>query len=122
MREIPEDIRPPMAYWLLLASLLGYAGLVGWFLRHGWPVWLFGVLVHLAFILAFVVGRRLTRLPLAIFFAISALVNATGFDASRWAMSLLACLPQVWIFHLLMRADIRLWCATKRPSSPPAQG
>jgi hypothetical protein len=122
MREIPEDIRPPMAYWLLLASLLGYAGLVGWFLRHGWPVWLYVMLVHFAFVLALVVCPRFARLPLAIFFAISALGNALGFDASRWAMSLLACLPQAWVFYLLTRADIRLWCATKRPSSAPAKG
>jgi hypothetical protein len=122
MCEIPESVRPPLAYWILLVSMLGYAGLVGWFLRHGWPVWLYVMLVHLAFVLALVFSPRFARLPLAIFFAISALGNATGFDSSRWAMSLLACLPQAWIFYLLARADIRLWCIMKRPSSAPAQG
>jgi hypothetical protein len=102
--------------------MLGYAGLVGWFLRYGWPIWLYVVLVHLAFMLALMVSRRLARLPLAIFFAVSALGNASGFDSSRWGMSLLACLPQAWIFYLLTRSDFRLWCATKQSASAPAKG
>lgn len=122
MREICESIRPPLAYWILLVSMLGYAGLVGWFLRYGWPIWLYVVLVHLAFMLALMVSRRLARLPLAIFFAVSALGNASGFDSSRWGMSLLACLPQAWIFYLLTRSDFRLWCATKQSASAPAKG
>ena len=122
MREMPESVRPPWSYWLLQASLLAYTGLVGWYLRDAWPIWLYVVLVHLAFMLALMVSRRLARLPLAIFFAVSALGNASGFDSSRWGMSLLACLPQAWIFYLLTRADFRLWCATKRSASAPAKG
>lgn len=122
MREMPESVRPPWSYWLLQASLLAYTGLVGWFLRDTWPVWFFVVSLHLIFLLALFISRRLTRVPLAIFFAISALGNASDFDSSRWAMSLLACLPQAWIFYLLTRADIRLWCTTKRSSSEPVKG
>ena len=122
MREMPDSVRPPWSYWLLQASLLAYTGLVGWFLRNTWPIWLYVILVHLAFMLALMVSRRLARLPLVIFFAISALGNASDFDSSRWGMSLLACLPQAWIFCLLIRADFRLWCATKRSASAPAKG